>query len=355
MAATIPLHNCNVHLLRPLSSTSLCQYRRSTPSNPPPLSILTVPGVRSITVHYGTQESERCCRLFLGYHRSQIVRLKETGYAHQSKNIDSTALQIFKSLGAVWRCCWAGLTSVKVVLLGDDLPPVLGALSRQLLGLIQPADGQGLDVLLEGLIAHLFQGFLHGAEEGLHAALQVVRCLLWLDDEAQALHAIGPPGSTEHNIAWKEGWGGGWWREQEKKESPCTSWRGLLTPNNWLSFSTSYHPYRHCLLTFELNSISLLFHCTSDSYQAFLQIQFVAFPLLVLQTFDTNVAFCFILNHLHKVKPHFCLALINDYYFFYRSYRSIFSELQIFWSLLSSVYSPLSVLVSNLLPSNLLL
>lgn len=70
------------------------------------------------------------------------------------------------------------LTSVKVVLLGDDLPPVLGALSRQLLGLIQAADGQGLDVLLEGLVVHLLQGFLHGAEEGLHAALQVVRRLL---------------------------------------------------------------------------------------------------------------------------------------------------------------------------------
>lgn len=109
-----------------------------------------------------------------------------------------TAPQIVKSVG---------LTSVKVVLLGDDLPPVLGALSWQLLGLIQAADGQGLDVLLEGLVAHLLQGFLHCAEERLHAALQVVRRLLWLDDEAQALHAIGPPGPTKHNIAWEWGWG----------------------------------------------------------------------------------------------------------------------------------------------------
>lgn len=111
------------------------------------------------------------------------------------------SMQTFKSLGAVggWVC--VGLTSVKVILLGDDLPPVLGALSRQLLGFIQATDGQGLNVLLEGLVVHLLQGFLHGAEERLHTALQVVRCLLRLDNEAQALYTIGPPGPAEHNVA----------------------------------------------------------------------------------------------------------------------------------------------------------
>lgn len=92
------------------------------------------------------------------------------------------------------------LTSVKVVLLGDDLAPVLGALGRQLLGLVQAADGQGLDVLLEGLLIHIAQHSLHGAQEGLHPALQVVWCLLRLDDEAEALHAIGPTRPAEHDV-----------------------------------------------------------------------------------------------------------------------------------------------------------
>lgn len=97
-----------------------------------------------------------------------------------------------------------GLTSVKVILLRDDLSPVLGALGGQLLGLVQAADGQRLDVFLEGFVGHLLHGLLHGAEEGLHAALQVVGRLLRLDDEAQALHAVSPPGPTEHNVAWRE-------------------------------------------------------------------------------------------------------------------------------------------------------
>lgn len=98
-----------------------------------------------------------------------------------------------------------GLTSVEIVLLGYDLPPVLGALGCQLLGLVQAADGQGLDVFLEGLLAHLLHRLLHGAEESLHAALQVVGGLLRLDDEAQALDPIGPPGPTEHYVAWGKG------------------------------------------------------------------------------------------------------------------------------------------------------
>lgn len=93
-----------------------------------------------------------------------------------------------------------GLTSVEVILLGDDLPPVLGTLSGELLGLVQAADGQGLDVLLEGLLTHLLQSLLHGAEESLHAALQVVRRLLRLDDEPQALHPVGSPRPAEHNV-----------------------------------------------------------------------------------------------------------------------------------------------------------
>lgn len=88
-----------------------------------------------------------------------------------------------------------------MVLLGDDLAPVLGALCRQLLGLVQAADGQRLDVLLEGFLAHLLHGLLHGAQEGLHAALQVVRSLLRLDDEAQPLDAVGPPRPTEDDVA----------------------------------------------------------------------------------------------------------------------------------------------------------
>lgn len=95
-----------------------------------------------------------------------------------------------------------GLTSVEIILLRDDLSPVLGTLSRQLLRLVQAADGQGLDVFLEGFVAHLLHGLLHGAEESLHAALQVVGRLLRLDDEAQALHSVSPPGPTEHNVAW---------------------------------------------------------------------------------------------------------------------------------------------------------
>lgn len=71
-----------------------------------------------------------------------------------------------------------GLTSVKIVLLGDDLSPVLGTLSRELLGLVQAADGERLDVFLEGFLAHLLHRLLHGAEESLHTALQVVGRLL---------------------------------------------------------------------------------------------------------------------------------------------------------------------------------
>lgn len=93
------------------------------------------------------------------------------------------------------------VTSVKVILLRDDLPPVLGALCRQLLGLVQAADGQSLDVFLERLLAHLLHGLLHGAQEGLHPALQVVRSLLGLDNEAQPLDAVSPPRPAEHDVA----------------------------------------------------------------------------------------------------------------------------------------------------------
>lgn len=93
------------------------------------------------------------------------------------------------------------LTSVKVILLRDDLSPVLGTFSRQLLRLVQSADGQGLDVFLEGFFIHLLYSLLHGAKESLHSALQVVGRLLRLDDEAQALYAVGPPGPAEHNVA----------------------------------------------------------------------------------------------------------------------------------------------------------
>lgn len=132
---------------------------------------------------------------------------KHPTHVDPRKSVHRAAREAFKkTLGAVSRVGGGpGLTSVKVVLLGDDLPPVLGALGRQLLGLVQAADGQGLDVLLEGLVAHLLQGLLHGAEEGLHAALQVVRRLLRLDDEAQALHTVGPPGPAEHDVAWESG------------------------------------------------------------------------------------------------------------------------------------------------------
>lgn len=71
-----------------------------------------------------------------------------------------------------------GLTSVKIILLRDNLPPVLGTLSRQLLRLVQAADGQRLDVFLEGFLVHLLHSLLHGAEKSLHAALQVVGRLL---------------------------------------------------------------------------------------------------------------------------------------------------------------------------------
>lgn len=84
---------------------------------------------------------------------------------------------------------------------------MLGALSRQLLWLVQAADGQRLDVFLESFLTHLLHGLLHGAEKSLHTALQVVRCLLRLDDEAQALHSIGPPGPTENNVACRSGEG----------------------------------------------------------------------------------------------------------------------------------------------------
>jgi len=98
-----------------------------------------------------------------------------------------------------------GLTSIKVILLRDDLSPVLGTLSRQLLGLVQAADGEGLDVFLEGLVGHVLHGFLHGAEEGLHAAFQVVGRLLRLDDKAQALHPVCPPRPAKHDVTlqWK--------------------------------------------------------------------------------------------------------------------------------------------------------
>lgn len=101
------------------------------------------------------------------------------------------------------------LTPVKVVLLGDDLSPVFGALGRQLLGLVQAAQRQRLQVLLEGLGAHLLQRRLHGAQEGLHPALQVVGRLLRLDDEAQPLDAVRPPGPTEDDVAWHGGQGSG--------------------------------------------------------------------------------------------------------------------------------------------------
>lgn len=55
---------------------------------------------------------------------------------------------------------------------------MLGTLSRELLGLVQAADGERLDVFLEGLLAHLLYRLLHGAEESLHTALQVVGRLL---------------------------------------------------------------------------------------------------------------------------------------------------------------------------------
>lgn len=60
-------------------------------------------------------------------------------------------------------------------------------------------------MLLEGLVVHLLDGVLHGAQEGLHAALQVVGGLLRLDDKAQALDPVGPPRPAEHYIAWGVG------------------------------------------------------------------------------------------------------------------------------------------------------
>ena len=94
-----------------------------------------------------------------------------------------------------------GLTSVKIILLRNDLSPVLGALSRQLLRLVQAADGQSLDVFLEGFLGHLLHSLLHSAQESLHAALQVVGRLLRLDDETQALDSVSPPGAAEHDVA----------------------------------------------------------------------------------------------------------------------------------------------------------
>lgn len=70
------------------------------------------------------------------------------------------------------------LTSVKVILLRDDLSPVLGALCRQLLRFVQAADGEGLDVFLESFLTHLLHSLLHGTKESFHAALQVVGGLL---------------------------------------------------------------------------------------------------------------------------------------------------------------------------------
>lgn len=104
--------------------------------------------------------------------------------------------------GPKWR--WRlGLTSVEVVLLGDDLPPVLWALCGQLLRLVQTANSQGLDVFLESLLAHVLHTLLHGPQEGLHPAFQVVWRLLWLDYETQALDAIGAAGPAEHNVSWE--------------------------------------------------------------------------------------------------------------------------------------------------------
>lgn len=60
------------------------------------------------------------------------------------------------------------LTPVEVVLLGYDLAPVFGALSCQLLGFVESADGQSLDVFVKGFVAHLVHILLHGLEKGLH-------------------------------------------------------------------------------------------------------------------------------------------------------------------------------------------
>lgn len=132
-----------------------------------------------------------------------------------------------------------GLTPVKIILLRDNFSPVLGTLSRQLLRLVQAADGQRLDVFLEGFLTHLLHGLLHGAEKSLNTALQVVRCLLRLDDEAQTLHAVGPPGPTEHNVACRGGEG--------KK---CQS--SAQTGNLGMHRQTAPRPFCAKLLTFQL-------------------------------------------------------------------------------------------------------
>lgn len=93
------------------------------------------------------------------------------------------------------------LTSIEVVLLGYDLAPVLGALRRQLLRFIKAADGEGLDVLVEGFVAHLLHVLLHGLEKGLHPRLEVVRGFLRLDDKTKPLHAVRPAWATEHDVA----------------------------------------------------------------------------------------------------------------------------------------------------------
>lgn len=80
---------------------------------------------------------------------------------------------------------------------------MLGTLSRELLGFVQAADGQRLDVFLEGLLAHLLHRPLHGAEESLHTALEVGGRLLRLDYEAQTLDSVSPAGPTEHDVAWR--------------------------------------------------------------------------------------------------------------------------------------------------------
>lgn len=53
-------------------------------------------------------------------------------------------------------------TSVIIVLLRDDLPPVLGTLCRELLRFVEPTDRQCLNVLLERLVRHVLYGLFHG-------------------------------------------------------------------------------------------------------------------------------------------------------------------------------------------------
>lgn len=216
--------------------------------------------IRPITIHYGTQESaasERgvlwlqiisgissipdCAALRnilltpgtdqnIDYPQQLLFHfLTHTHAAPEFRDIFQNSLGGFPTLKARdtwesasrWRGLLSGLTSIEVILLGDNLPPVLGALSGQLLGLVQAADGQRLNVFLERFLAHLLQGLLHGAEESLHTALQVVGRFLWLDNEAQPLHSVGLPGPAEHDVAW-----GGCRREKDMPELSTKDRRG---------------------------------------------------------------------------------------------------------------------------------